>query len=402
MLKNKQIVLIAHPGRQHSHQAALALQSADLLAVYLTGVPCLENHLNNMPTLIRRALSRHGMVPLKSELVRWIPVATLLRKCAEVIFNSRHAKVFEYIGYQLFDILVARELERSRPSIVVAYENSALRTFQTAKRLGIITVLDAASIHYRSQDLLHDFVESPRLHRKINSRKDEEIMLADHILTVSDFARTTYLDAGVPSEKVQSLLIGADISLFKPSDELRLRKKFTFIFVGSIIMRKGIDVILESFENVKKKYRDVSLRFVGGNGDALPLLKEHLSESITFAGPLSQLQLVKEYQQADCFVLPSRNDSYGMVVAEALACGVPVIVTDMVGSKDIVNEGKNGWIVPVNNVAALAERMLWCVENRELVLRMSPAARESALNATWAAYHDRLVQFMKIRVLRQT
>lgn len=395
-------ILVAHPGRQHSHQTALALQEAGLLAGYWTGVPCLESHASWVPTAIRDSLCHHGTVPLRPELVRWIPVAPLLRKGAESILNHRTAKIFEYLGYDLFDRLVARAVERYRPSAVVAYENSALHTFRTARRLGIVTVLDAASIHHEAQDRLHDVVESRRLHVRINKRKDAEIRLADHILTVSEFARSTYLDAGVPSQKVQSLMLGADISFFRPRQELRTDKDFTFIFVGSIIMRKGIDTLLEAFEKIRMRCGEVSLRFVGGNGEALPLLKENLSETITYAGPLSQVRLIEEYQHADCFILPSRNDSYGMVVAEALACGLPVIVSDMVGAKDIVREGENGWVVPVNDVSALAERMAWCVDHRAQLAGMGQAARESALNADWPAYHERLVRFIKSRVLRQT
>ena len=80
-----------------------------------------------------------------------------------------------------------------------------------------------------------------------------------------------------------------------------------------------------------------------------------------------------------------------MVVPEAMACGLPVIVSDMVGAKQLVEEGRNGFIVPVGNVAALAARMRWLVQNRAMAGQMSLAARSSAEEASWASYRRRFL-----------
>jgi glycosyltransferase involved in cell wall biosynthesis len=79
-----------------------------------------------------------------------------------------------------------------------------------------------------------------------------------------------------------------------------------------------------------------------------------------------------------------------MVVPEAMACGIPVIVSDMVGAKQIVEEGRNGFIVPVGNVDALVHRMRWCIRNTYLLKKMSDAARASAESLGWASYRQRL------------
>jgi glycosyltransferase involved in cell wall biosynthesis len=84
-----------------------------------------------------------------------------------------------------------------------------------------------------------------------------------------------------------------------------------------------------------------------------------------------------------------------MVVAEALASGTPVLVSEMVGSKDLVTEGKTGWIVPVEDVNALGERMLWCVRHRDEVRALRPDCRKAAEAATWAAYHGRFADLIR-------
>lgn len=390
-----QSVLIAHPGRQHSHQAAIALQDAGMLVRYWAGIPSSENHESFVTELVKHRLLQHGVFPIRKDLCKWVVVAPILRKIAEKVLRRKQAKFFEYIGYSLFDRYVAKQLPAVRSGAVIAYENSALHTFQAAKKLGMITVLDAASIHHQAQDRLHSYVESDTLHHKINTIKDEEILLADYIVTVSDLAKQTYVDAGVPADKVFSLMIGSDIDLFVPVTDGTEDERITFIFVGSIIMRKGVDTLLAAFDKVYAQHRNARLRFMGGAGEAFPLLNKHLSHAITYGGLVSQAQLVKEYQKADCFVLPSLNDSYGMVVAEALACGVPVIVSEMVGAKDLVRDGENGWIIPVHDVDALAERMRWCIEHRNILKQMRSKARESSLSATWHAYHERLIGFMR-------
>jgi glycosyltransferase involved in cell wall biosynthesis len=110
---------------------------------------------------------------------------------------------------------------------------------------------------------------------------------------------------------------------------------------------------------------------------------------------LTQPGLAEELRRADVLVLPSRNDSYAMVVAEALASGLPVLISEMVGAKDLVTEGKTGWIVPVDDVAALAGRMSWCASHPEAVRAMGPDCRRAAEGATWPAYHRRLAELLR-------
>jgi glycosyltransferase involved in cell wall biosynthesis len=110
---------------------------------------------------------------------------------------------------------------------------------------------------------------------------------------------------------------------------------------------------------------------------------------------MPQPALAAELRRADVLVLPSRTDSSGMVVAEALASGTPALVSEMVGSKELVSEGSTGWIVPVGDAAALAERMAWCAGHPEAVRATSGDCRRAAEAATWPAYHRRLSELLK-------
>jgi glycosyltransferase involved in cell wall biosynthesis len=374
-------LLVTHPGRQHSHQAALALQGAGMLAGYWSGVPA-------------TGFGRYAPVPLDPHRTRWFPGTPALRRAGDALLPRDAAAWNDYLACRLFDHWAAAGLGGADAAAVIACEISALTTFREAKRRGLATLLDAPSIHRETQDRLHDTTDPPGLHRRIARVKDEEIALADHILTVSELARQTYVDAGVPPEKVHALPLGADLELFAPSPgEEPARDRFTFLFAGATIHRKGFDLLLEAFARIAGD-PGVDLRIVGSRGDLGHLLDSGDPGRITFLGPRTQPELASELRQADCLVLPSRNDSYAMVVVEALASGTPVLVSEMVGAKNLVMEGKTGWIVPVGDIAALAERMAWCAGHREAVRALRDDCRQAAESATWPAYHRRLTSLL--------
>src|SRR5699024_9872264 len=82
------------------------------------------------------------------------------------------------------------------------------------------------------------------------------------------------------------------------------------------------------------------------------------------------------YAMADAFVFPSHREGFPNVILQAGAMELNAIVTDINGSREIVSNGKNGWVIPVNDVDKLKERMLWCMQNQNSSLRMGKASRE--------------------------
>ncbi|MFL6197467.1 MAG: glycosyltransferase family 4 protein [Thermoanaerobaculia bacterium] len=379
-------ILVTHPGRQHSHQAALALDRAGMLAGYWAGVPAVAEQAARVPAVLRTRFGRYTPLPLDPSRARWFPWTPALRRLGPWP---------DFAACRLFDRWAARRLGRSGADAVIACEISALSTFREAKRRGLMTFLDAPSIHHAAQDRLHGTTDPPGLHRRITAVKDAEIALADHILTVSELARRTYLEAGVPPAKVHALPLGADLELFAPDGEARKAPGFTFLFSGATIHRKGFDLLLAAFDRVRAAHPEARLKLAGPRGDAAHLLDARGLDGIDALGPLGQPALAAELRQADVLVLPSRNDSYGMVVAEALASGVPVLISEMVGAKDLVTEGRTGWIVPVGDVEALGERMAWCAGHPEAVRALREDCRRAAKAATWPAYHARLVDLMR-------
>jgi glycosyltransferase involved in cell wall biosynthesis len=389
-------VLVSHPGRQHSHQAAMALERAGLLAAYWSGVPSRERQLRLLPGWMRRRLHRHAPAKLPDARARWLPVAVALRQASRAM-PTGVAQAIDFLACRAFDRQVAGRIARAGASAVVACEISALETFRAAKKRGMMTILDAPSVHYAVQDRVTPVPEARWLHERIVAVKRAEIALADAVLTVSDLARAGYVEAGVPESRVHAVPLGADTEWFAPGapGPVAAAGPCTFLFVGATIRRKGIDLLLDAFAAVERRLpARARLVVVGPRGDGHALLERGGVGDVVAHAAVTQSALREFYRRADCFVLPSRHDSFGMAVLEAMACGLPAIVSEMVGAREAIDEGRSGWIVPLADSRPLAERMAWCVEHRAALAAMRPAARAAAERHDWRRYGDRLAAAM--------
>jgi glycosyltransferase involved in cell wall biosynthesis len=380
-------ILIAHPELQHSHQLGLALYETGLLGTYLHGAPLPKEPRDAIP-------------PTRRRLVSWCrPV----RRAITYALPHWQLKGLHAIN-RLYDWQVARRLNEFGCVAVVAYENSALAIFREAKRLGIICILDAASVHHRFQTAAVPG-SNPS---SVEVRKDHELEMADLVITCSRFAAESYVAAGVPSDMVRAVLLGVDSLRFRPSDRACKsvgRGGIRFCYVGQLTRQKGVDLFPDVCARLRSGGLDFGLSIAGSMAGVTPDLVSRLRGIADLAGFVPHSGLVDFYRSADVFVFPSRFDSFGMGVTEALACGLPVIVTENVGAKDLVRDGVNGWVIPPGDANALAERMSWCAANPEEVRTMSFAARQSAEARSWAVYRrevvDTIRNFLEQRLSRR-
>jgi len=98
------------------------------------------------------------------------------------------------------------------------------------------------------------------------------------------------------------------------------------------------------------------------------------------------------YEDADVLILPSVEEGFGKVVAEAMACGLPVVVSENTGAKDLVENGENGFIVPIRDVKRLKEKILYFNDNPEITRRMGKNARKTVEKYTWMKYGNEFVK----------
>lgn len=176
---------------------------------------------------------------------------------------------------------------------------------------------------------------------------------------------------------------GVDLQVFDP-ERLSVEKDpatFTFLFVGRIVGDKGINELVTAFTAIHSLHPNARLRLVGKlESDLDPLAPDTLSAiqsnpAIEAVGPMYSDDLIKQYAQADCFVMPSYREGFPNTVLEAGAMGLPSIVTDINGSREIITNGHNGLIVPPRNATALQSAMLQLLTDADARHHMASNAR---------------------------
>jgi glycosyltransferase involved in cell wall biosynthesis len=178
-----------------------------------------------------------------------------------------------------------------------------------------------------------------------------------------------------------------DLSPFIVAAKQRDKEKsttVTILFSGQFIERKGIDVLIHAFARIAHRAPSLELQLLGTGQlfDTLcKLIPANLTNRIHFLGFKQPAALPPIFAAADIFVLPSRHDGWGVVVNEALGAGLPIIVSDRVGARDLVEEGRNGLVTCAGDVEDLAEALLQLGQSREK--RRSFAAASAERAAQW-------------------
>ena len=206
---------------------------------------------------------------------------------------------------------------------------------------------------------------------------------ATHIIPEGEGVKADLLNHHITSKPIKVLgygnVRGVDMEYFKPEPR-NTAEAFTFVFVGRIVKDKGINELVAAFKRVHDKHKHVRLVLVGPREEDLdPILPETAAEilsnnAITEVG--CQKDVRPFYQNADALVFPSYREGFPNVVLEAGAMGLPSIVTDINGSREIIVESKNGTIIPPKNEQALYNAMLYWVENPQAVASMAANARK--------------------------
>lgn len=187
---------------------------------------------------------------------------------------------------------------------------------------------------------------------------DYAIKNADRVVAVSGFlAKTISEKFGRRAEVIPNFV---DTTTFSPDTGSRKRSEFQFITCGFLSYRKGMDILLKAFAKMQENQDGSQLLIVGDGAERenLEYLSKSLgiSHSVTFAGGKNHEQLAELMRESDCFVLPSRGETFGVVYIEALASGIPIIATKCGGPEDIVHD-KNGILTEIDDVDALAHAM---------------------------------------------
>jgi alpha-maltose-1-phosphate synthase len=289
---------------------------------------------------------------------------------------------------------MARHCDNSRVTAVHAYEDCSLWQFRKAKRLGKACIYNMPIGYYaawRSRETIlrkkyADWLPDSRTTTTVEvgaTHKSEEMKLADLVLAPSSFAEST-IRTYFPEKTIIKATYGIDSGFWIPSSDKNPQDTLSFMYAGQLTILKGIPLLIEAWK--RAGLRNAKLELVG-SWRLAEQKRSSLPSNVIWRSACSSHELRDRYQRADVFVFPSNFEGFGLVLLEALACGLPAISSDATAGPEFIDE-RSGRIVPADNVDALVESLRWFDQNRSKITMMSKAARRRAEMCTWDKYRQ--------------
>ncbi|MDP0489558.1 MAG: glycosyltransferase family 4 protein [Verrucomicrobiota bacterium JB023] len=406
------MILLSHPtGNSFVRSALDAFYDEGLLEQFFTTVATFDGQIFDVLSKIRLApeferrryrgdlASLTTQQPLR-ELLRLISFKLNLR---EVTRSEKGSFCIDRVYHEL-DLKVARALKDGdfHPSAVYAYEDGARETFEFAKKAGINCIYDLPIGYWRAARRIQaeEAEINPEWAMTMSAlgdsenklrRKDEELANADSIVVASQFTASTIREAPFDVEDVHVVPYGTPERTLWPtaSSNANGNGRLKVLFVGGLSQRKGVSYLLDAVESLGKS---VELTIIGRTpAETCPPLENALNEH-RWVQSLPHEGILEEMSQHDVLVFPSLFEGFGLVVTEALTMGLPVITTAHTCGPDILTEGEDGFVVPIRDSQAIAEKLELLNSDRDLLKEMSEKAKNKATRLTWEKYRQDLVK----------
>ena len=288
---------------------------------------------------------------------------------------------------------MARECRRSTVTAVHAYEDCSLWQFTEAKRLGKACVYDMPTCYYQAwektkvalRQKYSDWLspdDRPTDAEGIRfERKRQEMAHADLTLVASGYVEQTIREY-YPYKNIVRAPYGVDGEYWTPASTGKAPGQLRFIYAGQVSLRKGVPLLIEAWS--KAQLRDADLVLVGSWALADDK-RGALPPGVTWLPPCSSQELRDQYRNSDVFVFPSFSDGFGLVVLEAMACGLPIIASQASVGPEVITPGC-GFVLPAGDVDQLVELLRWFGQHRGEIQFMGKKARLQAARWTWSNY----------------
>lgn len=400
-------VILSAGNISHYHHTALALQEAGRLSDYF----CVFNGKNDLgfaqqflPSDLRKRLAGKSLGGLDAKRIRTF---------ASPYFLTQSMRRIGLIGQARADALFGRLYDRATlykaddADIFHFVNGMGLRTAQRAKERGRVVLCDVRAEHVdRQEEILmveYDHLGLPYRSRRAlyRDRLTAEYELADFLLVPSSYVAETFIRSGFSSDKVLILPYGVDSSRITSWDMSKEHAKtnhpFRILFVGQVLPLKGVHYLIQALTGLDIPH--VELVIIGrGDNEYLRLLNRLIPSKVTiqWLGHIPHMEIWQYYLESDVLVLPSLSDSFGLVVSEAMTAGLPVIVSENTGARDIIQDGVEGFIVPVQDAKGLQEKLAYMYEHPPERREMGHAAMGRVKDFTWERYRERLLDIYEV------
>jgi glycosyltransferase involved in cell wall biosynthesis len=300
-----------------------------------------------------------------------------------------------------FDTAVARQLTRQPAEIFIGMYGASLESFRAIHHQGGLAVLNFVNSHPAEHNrYLTELAGLKAPHHELIpawmvQRVNLELSTADLILVPSRFVADQLRSHGVAEGKIALIPYGVDLRTFYPGErQIDKKTPLECLYVGHISYRKGIRMLLDAARYCQNQ--PVNFRLIG------PVVSRevlaNLPGNVFYEGPSLPSGVAERMRAADLFIFPSLEDSFALVIFEAMATGLTVITTNHAGSSEFLSDGDNALIVPAGDARALASAVQRLVEDPALRQQLGEAARRKVESAhSWETYGQQVLQVISDR-----
>jgi alpha-maltose-1-phosphate synthase len=401
-------ILLTHPGTQHSHRLARVLEECERLGAFHTGFALvggeyLDRLVGTLPGRIRRLVANRrleGVPPTKLTLHPWAELCFI--GLSRLGFGSQ--SVFQWRN-RVFQQGIPTDAIR-RADAVIGFDTLSWLLATRCRKLGVPFILDQSIAHLECraeayQCLAEEFPEWPAdldpADPGLVEAQATELDCATRIAVASRFTRDSLIRRGVDPGKLVLHPYGVDARRFVVRRR-RTDGTLRFVFAGSLSARKGIPQLLRVWRKIADGRMELWLagpvsREVRGLVPDLPGLK--------VLGSVPHRELPAVLGQCDVFVFPSYFEGFGLVLLEAMACGLPILTTPATAGPELLEDPgathetlSAGAIVPIGDDERLIAAMLRYKDQPDLAYEEGRRAREIAETRTWSAYREQWLRLV--------
>lgn len=288
----------------------------------------------------------------------------------------------------------AAEVALARRAPLVAYSYYAAPAFRLLAGSGLPRILFQVHPHpaFLRELFVREAAAVPEAAASLNqeaemspdfAHNDEVFAQADAVICASSFTKRT-LEAAGATKPAHVVGYGVDLDVFSARDLAPAAKPLTVGFVGALSQRKGARYLLAAMAALPKgAARLILYTRVPVDRD---LIRGFESVDVEIRGGLADAALAADLKRCDLVALPSIAEGFGLVILEAMACGVPVLCTTSTGGADFIRHRQNGLLIAPGSAEAIQQELAWALTHRDELFQLGQAARVEAEKHTWAAY----------------
>lgn len=326
------ITLILGPGNHQQKLVEALIKTGRSVEVF-----------SNYPVFNLKRYNENGILVNESNNVFFTKVVQFIWAIFTRIKILKNTNYHIYLSNLIFDFWVSNNYSKSS-TLLWAWSQVSLKTILKFKKNKLLVIIENPMIHVNDwQSILNkeynQFASNKyryyEIHPNLVKQMLKEYELADRIVLLSDFAITTFINNNVYKNKLTKVNLYAYNVATNYLKEKRSDNIVKFLFVGRVDVLKGVPRLIEAFKNIYKTDKNFKLTLIGDLKEELKDLFQNKIEFVEFLGTLTPGTLKNIYKEHDILVLPSVQESFGLVMLEALSNGLFVIASHNTGAPDI-------------------------------------------------------------------